>query len=199
MATNLYRKVGEMDFDGLLTDTNPAPMVRGGTIDKLATAATLKRGTVLSKGAASGKLFVLGETQTYEAHQDFTGDGTEDDFVVTAKPTTLNKVTVDGAIKTITTDYAYTASTGTITFTVAPATGKAITAYYDATDTGTPDCILCDDTDVGTSADVKVVVYTAGCFDLNKCHVATGYTITEAIKDKLRERGIVFKAASAAE
>lgn len=66
-------------------------------------------------------------------------------------------------------------------------------------DTLTADCILCDDTEIGTSEDVSVEVYTAGCFDLNKLTADDGYTITEADKDKLRERGIVFKAASEAE
>lgn len=59
----------------------------------------------------------------------------------------------------------------------------------------TPDCILCDDTVVGTD-DVTVAVYTAGCFNLNKVIVADEYTITEADKDALRCRNIVFKAAA---
>lgn len=65
-------------------------------------------------------------------------------------------------------------------------------------DTLTADCILCDDTEIGTT-DTKVEVYTAGCFSLDKLTVAADYTITEADKDKLRERGIVFKSASEAE
>lgn len=63
-------------------------------------------------------------------------------------------------------------------------------------DTLTPDCVLCDDEDIGTSEDVSTAVYTAGCFDPGKVIVASGYTMTTADKDKLRERGIVFKAAS---
>ena len=65
--------------------------------------------------------------------------------------------------------------------------------------TGTPDCILCDDTEVGTAEDVPVDVYAAGCFDPEKVTVAEGYTITQADKDKLRAYSIIFKAASAAE
>lgn len=64
--------------------------------------------------------------------------------------------------------------------------------------TGTPDCILCDDTEIGADADVTTAVYKAGCFDLEKLTVAEGYTVTEADKDKLRERGIVFKSVSPA-
>ncbi len=64
-------------------------------------------------------------------------------------------------------------------------------------ETLTPDCILCDDTMVGTEANVSVSVYTAGCFNANRVHVANGYTITEADFDALRKYSIVFKAAFA--
>ena len=64
--------------------------------------------------------------------------------------------------------------------------------------TGTPDCILCDDTEVGTTEDVPVDVYVAGCFDPEKVTVASGYTVTQADKDKLRTYSIVFKAATPA-
>ena len=131
---NLYSKVGEMEFDGLITDVIPEPIVRGGTIRKLGAAATLVRGTILAKSSGSagdGKLVVLGTTAA-------------------------------------------------------------------SNETLTPDCILCDDVDVGTSDDVKTEVYVAGCFDINKCTVKSGYTITADDKDKLRERGILFKSAAAA-
>ena len=64
--------------------------------------------------------------------------------------------------------------------------------------TGTPDCILCDDTEVGAAEDVPVDVYAAGCFDPEKVTVASGYTVTQADKDKLRTYSIVFKAATPA-
>ena len=95
---------------------------------------------------------------------------------------------------------------GTIAKLAAPATlkrgtllGKAdsgLLAIYDGT--GTPDCILCDDTEVGTAEDVPVDVYVAGCFDPEKVTVGDGYTITQADKDKLRTYSIVFKAATPA-
>lgn len=132
---NLSEKLGEMTFDGLITDIKPAPEVRGGVIRKLSAAATLKRGTILAKSsgtAGDGKLVVLGSTDKEE------------------------------------------------------------------NETLTPDCILCDDIDVGTAADEKVAVYTAGCFDIGKVTVSASYTITESDKDNLRMRGIVFKAAAAA-
>ena len=62
---NLSEKLGEMTFDGLITDIKPAPEVRGGVIRKLSAAATLKRGTILAKSsgtAGDGKLVVLGST-----------------------------------------------------------------------------------------------------------------------------------------
>lgn len=124
----LSSKLGEMEFDGLLTGINPVPIIQGGTIAKGTAAVDLVRGTILAKSTTTGKLSILG------------------------------------------TD----AGTG---------------------DTLTPDCILCDDVEVGTDADVNVPVYFAGCFDPEKVTVAEGYTLTEADKDKLRERGIIFKAA----
>ena len=75
--------------------------------------------------------------------------------------------------------------------------GTGLLAAYDGT--GTPDCILCDDTEVGTEADILVEVYAAGCFDPQKVTLADGYTMTQADKDKLRAYSIVFKAASSAE
>ena len=65
-------------------------------------------------------------------------------------------------------------------------------------ETLTPDCVLCDDVEVGTAADENVAVYTAGCFDPDKVTVAESYTISQTDKDNLRMRGIVFKAAAAA-
>ena len=68
-----------------------------------------------------------------------------------------------------------------------------------ANETLTPDCILCDDVPVGTAADAATAVYIGGCFDLGKCTLSSSYTITEDNKDKLRERGIIFKAPTDAE
>ena len=129
--SDLYRKVGEMEFDGLITNPTPTVQVSGGIISKLVTAETLIRGTILAKSTSDHKLYILGSTAA-------------------------------------------------------------------SSDTLTPDCILCDDVDVGTSSDVNVPVYTAGCFNPDKLTVKSGYTISEADKDKLRERGIVFKSANAA-
>ena len=125
MAKELRKKLGSMEYDGLITGLNPPVRLDGGVIAKLDTTAVLKRGTLLGK-AESGLLSV-----------------------------------------------------------------------YDGT--GTPDCILCDDTEVDTAEDTPVDVYAAGCFDPEKVTVAEGYTISEADRDKLRTYSIIFKAASAAE
>lgn len=60
----------------------------------------------------------------------------------------------------------------------------------------TPDCILCDDTEVDGTADVEAVVYTAGCFNTGRVTVKEDYEMTEEDFDALRKYGIVFKAAS---
>ena len=94
---NLSEKLGEMTFDGLITDIKPAPEVRGGVIRKLSAAATLKRGTILAKSsgtAGDGKLVVLGTAAV-------------------------------------------------------------------SNETLTPDCILCDDIEVGTAADEKPAASTS--------------------------------------
>ena len=134
--TNLSKKLGEMNFDGLFTDVVPAVQVRGDIIRKQTTSAgTLKRGTILAKSygtAGDGKLVILGSTAANN-------------------------------------------------------------------ETLTPDCVLCDDVTVGTDADEKVAVYTAGCFDPDKVSATASYSITETDKDNLRMRGIVFKDAAAAD
>ena len=127
----LSKKIGEMAYDGLVTDVAPQVIVAGGVILKGATEATYVRGTLMAKSASTGKLVIFGSTA---------------------------------------------------------AQGDTLTA----------DCILCDDIEVGTSADANAAVYIGGCFDPNKLTVKTGATITEAVKDVLREKGIILKAAAAA-
>ena len=126
--TYLCNKIAVMDFDGLISDINPPVQTRGAAIAKTAAKETYKRGSIMAKSSADGRLYILGE----------------------------------------------------------PAAGG---------DVLTPDCVLCDDTVTDVAQDLPVVVYTAGCFNPEKTSVKSGYDITEADKDKLRERGIVFKAA----
>ena len=60
-------------------------------------------------------------------------------------------------------------------------------------ETLTPDCILCDDEEIGTTEDTAAAVYVAGCFNSRALIVAEGYTITQADVDKLRERGLYLQ------
>ena len=60
--------------------------------------------------------------------------------------------------------------------------------------TGTANCVLCDDTEVGTS-DVKALAYRAGHFTVEKLHMAEGYTMTAADKANLRDAGILVSNA----
>lgn len=65
----------------------------------------------------------------------------------------------------------------------------------ETNETLVPDCIIADDVEVGTTADVKVAAYVSGNFNLNKCIVADNYTITDADLDELRQRNIMFRKA----
>ena len=63
MARTLGRVVDTMTYDGLISGLTPEVKVAGGTIRKLGTADTLKRGTILAKSSGSagdGKLVILG-------------------------------------------------------------------------------------------------------------------------------------------
>lgn len=56
---NLYDKVADVTFDGLVSDLAPQVIVGGGTIAALSSGSKeLKRGTILSKDSA-GKLAVM--------------------------------------------------------------------------------------------------------------------------------------------
>lgn len=57
----------------------------------------------------------------------FTGDGTTTEFTLSASPASLSGVTVGGAAAT---NYTYTANSGKIVFSSAPATGAAIAVSY---------------------------------------------------------------------
>lgn len=70
-------------------------------------------------------LFVMSENE--QATETFTGDGTEDDFVLTGNVLRILEVTVGG---TKTTAYTYDATTQTVTFTAAPANNATIKVTY---------------------------------------------------------------------
>ena len=62
--------------------------------------------------------------------------------------------------------------------------------------TGTANCILCDDVVVGAE-DTVAAAYRTGHFTVEKLSVATGYTITAADKEALRDAGILLSNAVA--
>jgi hypothetical protein len=61
--TELSKKIGQMDFDGLRTDLVPPVQARGGVIAGGEQAASYTRGTVLGKAEGSAKLAVLGSVE----------------------------------------------------------------------------------------------------------------------------------------
>lgn len=59
----------------------------------------------------------------------------------------------------------------------------------------TANCILCDDVDVGTAADVSALAYRTGKFNTSKLIVKTSYTMTATDKEALRSAGILLDTA----
>lgn len=59
----------------------------------------------------------------------------------------------------------------------------------------TANCILAEDVEVGTTADVTVLAYRTGHFARNKLAVASGYTLKETDEEELRKAGILLSDA----
>lgn len=193
MSYTLNEKIAEVTPDGLFSDVQPAALVRAKTIKRLGEAGTLKRGTILAKGA-DGYLVILGTDGTAGTWNG-TGDGSTTHFSLIAGgviPSALTEVKVGG--EAVTTGWIYNAASGELVFSSAPANAAAI-AVKTVAGTFEADCVLCDDTDVGTAAEVKAPVYVSGCFDPDHVIVAEGYTLTEADYDILRMKNILFKNA----
>lgn len=72
-------------------------------------------------------IYFMSEYGKYEQTDKFTGDGTEDDFVLTKTVKTILSVTVGG---TETDAYTFDADTNTLTFTTAPANKAKIEVNY---------------------------------------------------------------------
>ena len=60
MNRDPHEKLGSVEFEKLFAGLEPKALVHGATIRKLGTAATIKRGTLLSKSSTDGKLVVFG-------------------------------------------------------------------------------------------------------------------------------------------
>lgn len=62
-------------------------------------------------------------------------------------------------------------------------------------ETLTANAILCDDTEIGTAADVEATAYRTGHFARNKLVVASGYTLKATDEEELRKAGILLSDA----
>jgi len=90
--SELSKSLGTMEYDGLIADINPKLVVSGGTLRKLGTAGTIKRGTILAKSSGTkgdNKLVALGTSATsdetltaYAILCDDVDVGTENDVTV---------------------------------------------------------------------------------------------------------------------
>lgn len=76
-------------------------------------------------------------------------------------------------------------------------TGKLVILGSTATtnETLTANCILAEDVEVGTTADVTVLAYRTGHFARNKLAVASGYTLKATDEEDLRKAGILLSDA----
>jgi len=184
MAKHLNRKVGEMEYDKLISGITPPVHVGSGTIRKLGAEAEYKRGTVFAKSSVDNKLVILGTTAAEAVEAVAPTYGKANDQAIIEGKTYYTRSGENP-------DYVYTAVVG-------PELANMGT-YYEVTDPGSPavdaevltvDCILTDNAVIGTSADVVTTVYTAGCFNIDALIVKDNYAMSEADKDKLRERGL---------
>lgn len=75
--------------------------------------------------------------------------------------------------------------------------GKLVILGSTATtnETLTASCILAEDVEVGTTADVTVLAYRTGHFARNKLAVASGYTLKATDEEELRKAGILLSDA----
>lgn len=192
MATrDLHEKVGSMAYEKLFAGIEPPALVRGGTIAHGAAEANYKRGSVMAKGT-DGKLYLLGSDVDATGTYSGTGDGSTTKFSLVdggVIPASVEEVKVDGTA--LTSGWTYNAALGELEFAEAPANTKTIAVKF-TTGGGNADCILTDDVTVGTTSDENVTVYVSGNFNIAEVIVADDYTITEADKDELRKKGILF-------
>jgi hypothetical protein len=75
--------------------------------------------------------------------------------------------------------------------------GKLVILGPTATtnETMTANCILAEDVEVGTTADVTALAYRTGHFARNKLAVASGYTLKATDEEELRKAGILLSDA----
>lgn len=62
-------------------------------------------------------------------------------------------------------------------------------------ETLTANCVLAEDVEVGTAADVTALAYRTGHFNRNKLIVGSGYTLKATDEEELRKGGILLSDA----
>lgn len=92
---------------------------------------------------------------------------------------------------------AATYKRGTVLALSAGTAGELVILGSTATtnETLTANCILAEDVEVGTTADVTVLAYRTGHFARNKLAVASGYTLKATDEEELRKAGILLSDA----
>lgn len=92
---------------------------------------------------------------------------------------------------------AATYKRGTVLALSAGTAGKLVILGSTATtnETLTANCILAEDVEVGTTADVTALAYRTGHFARNKLAVASGYTLKATDEEELRKAGILLSDA----
>lgn len=92
---------------------------------------------------------------------------------------------------------AATYKRGTVMAAGTAGDGKLVILGSTATtnETLTANCILAEDVEVGTTADVTVLAYRTGHFARNKLAVASGYTLKATDEEELRKAGILLSDA----
>ena len=191
MTRDLHEKIGAVTVENLFAGLEPKPQIKPGVLAHGVAEATFKRGSLLEKGA-DGKLYLMGTNSAGEATEDFNGDGTATTFTLAASPlpAAVKGAKVGDSDATVS---AYNAQTGVVTLSAAPTSGtKNVHITYEKAGTNSPDCVLADDTVVGTTSDENVLVYISGHFNVSALKMAEDYTITEADKDELRKKGILL-------
>ena len=71
----------------------------------------------------------------------------------------------------------------------------ALGTTADSNETLTANAILCDDTEIGTAADVEATAYRTGHFARNKLIFSGEYTLKPADEEALRAAGILLSDA----
>lgn len=92
---------------------------------------------------------------------------------------------------------AATYKRGTVLALSAGTDGKLVILGSTATtsETLTANCILAEDVEVGTTADVTALAYRTGHFARNKLAVASGCTLKATDEEELRKAGILLSDA----